>query len=127
MKLSNRGFLLPELLIAVTILAVALTGLLLLFTNCIFLNDANRNLIIATSHAQFAMEEIKNTPFASITSTTWNSATITSKGLVPLSNESIVINVVGTDLLDVTVTVNWKDRGRIDRSTALRTKIAETQ
>jgi len=122
---ARRAFTLTELLLAAAILAFALTGLLMIFINCIFLNDANRNLTIAFTHAQFAMEEIKNTDFASIASQTWNNATIISKGLVPLNSESIIITVTGTEPLDVLVTVNWKDRGVRDRSTVLRTLITE--
>ena len=120
-----KGITLAEVLLAVAILAFALTGLLMIFINCIFLNDANRNLTIACTHAQFAMEEIKNTDFASIASQTWDNATIISKGLVPLDSESIIITVTETEPLDVLVTLNWKDRGVRDRRTALETLITE--
>lgn len=124
-KFSHKGFSLVELLLAAVILAFVLTGLLALFISCIFLNDTNRNTTIATSHAQFAMEEVKNTTFASITGATWNSAVIASKGLTSLSSETIIINVTGTDPLDITVTVNWKDRGTRNRTISLETLISE--
>lgn len=120
-----KGITLVEALLAVAILAFAIAGLLLLFINCMFLNDANRNLTIACAHAQFAMEEIKSADFASISSQTWNSVTIASKGLTLLNNESIIIVVIGPEPLDVRVTVNWKDRGVRDRTTSLETLITE--
>ncbi len=124
-KFSHKGFSLVELLLAAVILAFVLTGLLALFISCIFLNDTNRNTTIAISHAQFAMEEVKNTTFTSITGATWNSTAIASKGLTPLNSETIVIGVSGTDTLDIAVTVNWKDRGTRDRTISLETLISE--
>ena len=125
MKLSNKGFTLVELLLGAAIMAFALTAFLVIFINCIFLNTSNSNQSIATAHAQYALEEIKSTNFTSIVSQTWSSAEITAKGLAPLSSESIVINATGTSVLDVAVTVSWRDRGIRDRSYALETLIAE--
>lgn len=125
MRLSKRGFTLAELLLAAAILVFVLSGLLLLFINCLTLNESNRNLTIAISHAQYAMEEIKNTAFASIQNATWDSSTISSRGLTPLPNESVVITVNGADPLDIITTVNWKDRGARNRSMALETLITK--
>jgi type II secretory pathway pseudopilin PulG len=125
MKLSVKAFTLVELLLAAAILALVISGLLLVFLNCIFLNEANRNSTTAISHAQFAMEEIKNTNFGSIASATWGNSTIVSKGLNPLNNESISIGVSGSTVLNVNVTVNWKDRGTRDRNMSLVTLISE--
>lgn len=129
MKLSGRAFTLTELLLAAAILAFVIAGLLMLFINCAFLNDANRNLTIATAHAQFAMEEIKNTTFASIDSTynnvDWYSAELQSKELVPLNTEKVHFDVTGTDSLDVKVTLTWKDRGVRDSCLSFETLITE--
>jgi len=125
MRLSNKGFTLVELLLGAAIMAFALTAFLVIFINCIFLNTSNSNQSIAVAHAQYALEEMKSTNFTSIVSQNWNSAIITAKGLAPLSLESIAINVTGAGVLDVAVTVSWKDRGIRDRSYALETLIAE--
>ena len=125
MKLSNKGFTLVELLLGATIMAFALTAFLVIFINCIFLNTSNSNQSIATSHAQYALEEIKSNNFTSIASQTWSNAIIISKGLAPLSSESIAINVTGTNVLDVAVTVSWRDRGIRNRSYALETLMTE--
>lgn len=129
---KNRGFTLSELLLACAILAFVLTGLLVLFINCIFLNEANRNLSVATGHAQYAMEEIKDTDFDSIKTKgdngDWDwcdSATITSKGLTPLNNECINTGVTGTEPLDIVVTVSWQDLKGRNRNIALETLITE--
>ncbi len=126
MKKIKSGFTLPELLLAAAILVFVLAGLLALFLNCLILNEANRNLTTATSHAQYVMEEIKNTGFASIKSKAdngdwdWSTATIGSKGLTALNNESIGTNATGTDLLDIVVRVEWEDRNARARNIELR-------
>jgi prepilin-type N-terminal cleavage/methylation domain-containing protein len=126
-KLSNgrKGFTLVELLMTAAILAYVLCGILALFVNCMFLNEGNRNSSIAIGHAQFALEEKKNTAFASITSETWNTAAISAKGLAPLIGESIGIVVSGVEPKDVNVTVTWRDRNLRNRSVNLRTLITE--
>lgn len=63
MKLSNRAFTLAELMITAGILALVLSGLLLIFTNCILLNETNRNLALAYSAIEAKMEEIRTQDF----------------------------------------------------------------
>ena len=58
---SLNGFTLAELLLTAAILAFALSGLLLLFVNAIFLNANTRNTALAYSAIQAEMEEIKDT------------------------------------------------------------------
>lgn len=127
---KTKGFTLPELLIAAAILAFALLAILASFVSCFLLNEANRNLTVAITHAQYVMEEIKNTGFDSIRNDgnsqwDWDSATIATKGLIPIRNEGIDTQVTGTDLLDVGITVSWQDRGGRNRSTHLETLIAQ--
>ncbi len=136
-KLSDRSFTLAELLLACAILAFVLTGLLSLFINCIVLNEANRNLTIATSHAQYIMEEIKAAGFTGLetkinsnngTPAGWdlNSAQIGSSpyNLTPLDTETIETSVFQSgDPLGVSVMINHKDRGQRDRQIELRTFI----
>jgi type II secretory pathway pseudopilin PulG len=58
---SLNGFTLAELLLTAAILAFALSGLLLLFINAIFLNATTRNTVLAYSAIQAEMEQKKNT------------------------------------------------------------------
>src|SRR3990167_7979369 len=122
--LSKQGFTLSELLVASGIMAFVLAGLLHLFITCIFLNEANRNLSIATVQGQYILEEIKNTNFANFktgvidadTYWDWDSAAIeTSADWVD----------VGEDRLDISLTVSWRDFGIRQRSLVLRTLITE--
>jgi prepilin-type N-terminal cleavage/methylation domain-containing protein len=125
MKLPDKGFTLAELLLAAAILALALSSILTLFINCLFLNTSNSNISIATAHGQYTLESVKNTNFTTIKSQTWDRTAISAKGLTPLDSESIVIDVTGEEVLDIIVTVSWKDRGIRNRSLILETLLTE--
>jgi len=126
----------PEVLIAAIFLAVVLSGILMLFINCMLLNEANRNSTVAITHAQYIMEEIRSTPFASIKTMadndTWDldTAELTASpySLATLSNEAIDTTVTTAgNLLGVTVGVSWQDRRGRNRSEQLITQIADYQ
>jgi len=129
MKSQVRGFTLSELMIAAAILILVLSALLVLYINCMILNEASRNLSIAASHAQYMMEEIKYTSFANIASTyngvCINSGSIESRGLSALTAETICSTVTGTSVLDVSVVVSWQDKGIRNREFTLTTLIVE--
>ena len=142
MKKIKSGFTLSELLLAAAILVFVLAGLLALFANCLILNETNRNLTVATSHAQYIMEEIKDAAeldFAQLESRInngdWdlNASQIQAApyNLTALSNETIDTNVTqqdnDPDLLIVSVIVQWNDRGQRPRSAQLETLIANYQ
>ena len=121
-----------ELLLAVGVLGFALTSLLALFINCTILNRTNRNLIIATSHAQYVMEELKGqTSFVNFRNKI-DSGTYTK--FTDLPSESTT--VCCCDAADVCygpcpsenpqricVTDSWKELGTRDRSVKLQTLI----
>ncbi len=133
MRLSDKGFTLPELLLAVIILAVVLSGLLMLFINCIFLNEASRNLTTATTHAEYIMEEIRGAGLIGledrIGANEWDldAAEIQSPpyNLTPLTNETIITTTVlpSGNPLGVSVKVNWSDRTHREREIELQTLI----
>lgn len=136
-SISVTGFTLSELLLAAAILVFALAGLLALFVNCLVLNEANRNLTVASTHAQYIMEEIKDAADADlsqlesrINNGDWdfNSSQIQSApyNLIALTNENIDTNVTGSgNPLGISVIVQWNDRGGRPRSTELDTLIAD--
>lgn len=130
MRRNNKSFTLAELLISAIIMAVAFIMILEVYANCSSLEEAGRNLIVATSHANFVMEDIRNTSFSSISTNissgywNWNSTNITSAQLTPLNNESITTQSSGTNLLDVTVTVTWRDSQQRNRTKVLETLIS---
>lgn len=136
MKFSNRGVTLSELLLAAAILAFVLTGILMIFINGIFLNEANHNLTIAASHAQYVMEELKAETSLQNIKDKIDAGTFTQFQSLP--NEAISVSCCdfpcdtylascqsGPDPLGVRVRVDWKDRGSRDRYTELKTQITD--
>lgn len=126
----SQGFTLAELLIATLILAFALAQILILFMNCMASNEASRNLSAAVTHAEYILEDVRNTTFSSIatsiTNGTFNyadSAAVTAAGLQALKNETITTISSGTNPLNVTVTVSWLDHGGRIRTKSLQTLI----
>ena len=129
----QKAVTLSELLLATAILAFVLSGLLLLFTRCILLNDENRNLAAATSHAEYVLEDIRQKVFSTVQagisngSWDWNTSQISSQGLTALSNEAVDTQASGSNPLQVTVTVTWTDRSQRPRSASLQTSITNYQ
>ena len=127
---KTKGLTLAELLLAAAILAFVLCGILILFVNCSFLNESNRNLTLALSHVQYIMEEIKDTYFSEIKTKIdngdwdWATEDIAAEGLTALKNESIDTSY-GSDEnpLEVIVDVQWE--GRRQRQAELRTLITK--
>ena len=125
------GFTLPELLLVAVILGYSLSVVLLTFINGARLNEASRNLTTATIHAEYIMENLKNTAFFNLAtdinngSWTWNTATISSKGLTALKNENISTIYTGANPLDISVTVRWQGTQGRNRAKILRTLISD--
>ncbi|MFC1514762.1 prepilin-type N-terminal cleavage/methylation domain-containing protein [Candidatus Omnitrophota bacterium] len=128
---ARRAFTLPELLLAMAILAFALCSILLGFITCFTLNEINRNTTSATSHAQYKMEQLKDTPFLSIVNDTINATDGDWPSVLDaLPTEALTVTVTevgGTNgtLLDINVTASWQDRGLRQRNITLQTYIAE--
>lgn len=133
MKKYCKGFTLSELLLAAAILAFVLAGLLALFIKCLSLNDSNRNLTVAVTHAQYIMEEIKDAceqnfalAQANITNGNWNLSRAQLQSapynLSALNDETISTAVTqSANPLGVSVTVSWKDANGRQRNTQLDT------
>ena len=121
-KKYPKGVTLIESLFATTILVVALCFLLEFYVNCLFLNDTNRNLSLAVSHAEYVMEEIKNSDFTGLESMIisgswdWNEEDILSKNLAFRSG----------DPLGISVRVSWNDRDSRARYKELQTLITDS-
>ena len=126
---KSKGFSLVELLVSAAILGYALSVILVSFVNNMELTQTSRNLTKAITHAEFVMEDIRNTQFSNIATKInagdwdWNTATITAKGLNVLMSESISTTVSGTSLLDITVTVSWTGAKQRPQTKSIRTMI----
>jgi hypothetical protein len=134
--MHSKAVTLTELLLAAAILAFVICGLILLFVNCSFLNEANRNLTVAMSHAQYIMEEIRNTTFGqieqNIDNDNWDldedAISSAPYSLSALNNEFVDTGVTQSgDPLGVSVSVSWNDRRQRPRSVVLNTLLTDFQ
>lgn len=139
--MNKKGFTLIELLIAAAIFAFAMSGILLMFTNCAFLDEANRNKSIATIHAETAMEYMRSQDFSTIQNnlcsggvpTDWNLLSSLNLSLPSgFTNESIKATTTQNccsesplNWLVITVEVSWLDKGQRSRSLTLGTSISK--
>ena len=111
-----------ELMVAVGILLIVISALLAAFVSCILLNESNNNLSVATNDAQYVLEEIKVQAYDQVQSfiNSYNTAKFSN-----LNNETISFPgcTYGADITQVTVNVNWTERGR-NRNFSLSTEFA---
>ncbi len=133
-----KGITLVEVLIAVGILGVTLSGVLLVFVRCSLINQGSRSLTVAATHAQFVVEDIRSADFDSLPAKIaqgmwdWDSADIEAKEITPLNNEIINTECKGCaeppeeeDLLHIIVTVSWQNLDQRDRDFTLETLIGK--
>jgi Tfp pilus assembly protein PilV len=138
-KRYKKGLTLAELLISAAILVFVFCGLLGLFINCMFLNRTNRNRSQATMHAQYILEEIRDTNFSNLqnainmgvwswsTPATWQANCITIN-MDPLSDETVVTSIrpgSPNDPLEVQVRVDWVDSQARPMFLQLETKFTD--
>lgn len=115
----KKGFTLSELMIAMAILLVAISGLLFVFINCILLNQSNNNMIVASNDAQYVLEQIKGLAYSSI-------GTYVAPTFTNLENETVTLTrSIGVDITEVTVNVSWTERQR-QRNVSLSTRFARS-
>ncbi|MBU0634094.1 MAG: hypothetical protein KKB82_00160 [Candidatus Omnitrophica bacterium] len=125
--LREKAFTLSELMVSALILALILVSIVAVLTNINLLNETNRNLTIAVTHAEYLIEEIKNASFSGLESNigsgVWDftSAQLSATyGLSGLNNESVNTTVEQSgNPLEISVTVNWTDIGQRNRSVTL--------
>jgi len=123
-----------EVLLAGILLAVVLSGILMLFINCMLLNEANRNSTVAITHAQYVMEEIRSTSFGSIQTManngTWD-LDDTELAAAPYNLTVLDLEVIDTtvtsvgNLLEVEIGISWEDRRGRERSEQLMTRMID--
>jgi hypothetical protein len=112
-----------EFLVAAGILAFVLCGLLLLFVNCVLINELNRNFTLCYNAIQAKMEEIKNTGFDNLFTSYagscpagafCNGDTFNIEGF-PAGNSQGVIRITGENstLKRIRITACFKSRNRL--------------
>lgn len=121
-----RGFTLVELLIAVMVLAGAISGVLLLFSASMASSDLAWDTTVATSHAEYVLEEMQSRDsLPSIIDSDWKAWTA-GQGLNTLPQETVEVVFAdkSSDPLDVQVNVDWVRKSRASNVT-LKTKITK--
>jgi len=115
---KREGFTLVELMIAATIMIVAMAGLLGAYVLCFNLNETAKNLTLATAAVQEEIETIRNWPFSTIANAPaddnpgFQGAVFNAAGLPAGSAVgSVRIDDSDPDLLKITVSVSWRQRG----------------
>jgi len=107
----NRGFSLPEILLAVAILAFALCGLLAMYSTCFVLMATSKNINIATNAAQGLIEEMRSSSFMRIIDD-YNGLNFIVND-IPSSMGVVYVDDTDPELLQVTISVCWKQGNRI--------------
>lgn len=107
----NRGFSLAEILLAVAILAFALCGLLAMYSTCFVLMATSKNINIATNAAQGLIEEMRSSSFMRIIDD-YNGLNFIVND-IPSSMGVVYVDDTDPELLQVTISVCWKQGNRI--------------
>lgn len=108
--MKKSGFTLMELMVAAAILASVLLGILGVFTACFVLNETAENLTLAINAAQQEVERIRNLGFSQISAEDGSSFEIA--GIADINSEgAIAVDSSEPTLLEVTVTVCWRQVG----------------
>lgn len=101
---QRRAFTLLELMTAVAILLVVTSGLLVMFVNCMVMNEMSNHLLIAANDAQYVLEQMKSLAYSEI-------ANYTPPTFTNLNNETVSLTrTVGSTIANVSVNVTWNEK-----------------
>lgn len=110
-KSSNTGFTLIEVLLAAGILAFSLCVILATYVSCAVLVATSKNINIATSAAFGLVEEIRSDSFTRIIDD-YNGLNFAVND-IPSSRGVVYIDDTNPELLEVTVSISWRQGNRI--------------
>jgi len=105
------GFSLIELMIAITILALAIFGIFHAYSVGFLGMADTRDRTVATNYAREAMEDVKNMDFEKIATTTKSVITSNRKYRVDVN-----VTTESDNLKKVSTVVNWEDRNGITKT-----------
>jgi len=117
---SQKGFTLIEVLLTVVVLSVGVVGVTKAFNVGLFSTVDTRKTETALNIARARMEEVKNTPFASIV----DSGPTADPDFPAFSVE---VDESGGNPMQVEITVTWQDREGEEFEVILTTLIADLQ
>jgi len=119
--LTKNGVTLIELIVALVLLTGGSTVLIHMMSIGMFADSNLEQSIIAVNLANEKMEEIRNTAFASISSSTETGSSI---GFSVFDSRVVIVTSTQTDLKDVKVEVQWTQKGG-QQSVAVETYVAD--
>ena len=117
---------LAEVLLAAFFLTTAISGMLLFFSQAMISAEMSRDITVATSHAEYILEDMQSRDFlGEIITTDWNQFAV-DQGLKTLPRETIDVQFANefSNPVDVKVTVGWTKRLRANK-VSLDTKITK--
>ena len=131
-KLSKKGFSLIELMIAVTILAMAIFGIFHAYSVGFLGMADTRDRTVATNHVQEKMEELKNADFDTVvdeaSSQIVGDIKFSRSVNVEYINGSTNLIIAGpTNLKRITTAVNWTDRNGVTKKVESSMLLQNTQ
>ncbi|MFH1360812.1 MAG: prepilin-type N-terminal cleavage/methylation domain-containing protein [Candidatus Omnitrophota bacterium] len=122
----SSGMTLAELLVAMFVIVLGMLSALLFFTNSIKAGEYARDITLATTHAEYILEEMRTTSYSDLVNGDYWSGWVQSEGLNTLPSESVVILVnAEDDPLAIETTVSWTRDGRTG-NVGLTTQIANS-
>ena len=118
-KDDERGFTLIEIMVAVFLMTIALLGLVSITVMVINGNAFSKSMTTATSLAKDKLEELQNTSYANITSST----AAETKETIYQRSWTVTADSPGTNMKTVVVVVTWPWQGQT-RDVTLRSIIS---
>ncbi len=124
---AQRGFTLIEIMIAIFILVIALSGLIGVTVMAIKGNDFSKRMTTATTLAKDMMEQVKNTSYdnlPAVTTTTYDylNAEGTATGSYFTRKLTVTVATPAANMKTIEVEVSWSWGGT--RKVALQTIVA---
>ena len=108
---SRHGFTLIEILFTIGILAFTICGLLVSYTSAMVLTATSKNINIATNAAVGLLEQMRTDSFSNIVHD--YDGLVFSVNAIPSSTGVVVVDNTNPELLQVTISICWRQGNRI--------------
>ena len=111
-KLSENGFTLVELLVAIAVGAIIVASLTQVVTNYIHLAQRGRYLNIANAYVEAKTESIRNLGYNSVTDGTTSLTSELPSGMPRIKSGTMTISSPSLGLKQLDITVSYTDQGQ---------------
>jgi Tfp pilus assembly protein PilV len=123
-RARSRGFLLPEVLAAISVLGISILGVQGLLMGLARATTSNSNHAVATELAQAELEDLRSLSYTDIVS---RSATATIAGVDYGINSVVSDGVPQAQMKHIATTISWVGQGGTSEQFALETIYAAIQ